>query len=191
MAKYKAEDLDANRHGFMTPAQIEMMRHERNQELAGGYFLIIVLGLFSLFMVSAYFRKPEFASFFVGVLSIGGVLGTIVYQIRTGRKYARDILEEKVAEVQGKARLGFTASKSPIGTLTVGGQTFKVSPSVLFSLHNGLNYRVYFAPHSKTFIGADPIQDASASTYDIPEKTKRAQLGDDGELIYDEKARLN
>jgi hypothetical protein len=187
---FNADDLEANRNGALSDAQIEALRKDRIRVTLFAYFLsgviALLLGGFIMLGIGKLKDGPIAIVFLL-------MIGVICFTFATGavRSFWRTmnaiINDGHVESVTGPIDLAIDeANYGRSGTVqykvTVAGYTFKVSKDTLLQLKNGEVYTVYFTPQLRTFLSAEPT-DAATQYVKKAKHGGRIALGDDGELI--------
>lgn len=142
---FDRSDLEHNRRGALSPAQIEAVRAEHSGMIGQSHFAARVMGVFYLGIAiacvlgAAHDGGSELALQVAGVfagLGVLAVLANAAHYYRTGR--GAD-LRLYVAEGVPRCREDDESFR-----IDVGGVEFYVSPAVYAALHDGQRYRIYY-----------------------------------------------
>ncbi|HKP51105.1 MAG TPA: hypothetical protein VJ183_00490 [Chloroflexia bacterium] len=154
---FTSDDLEANRNGYLTDRQQEMLAERRR--LRGCSTLAAVV----TFMVSA--ALLVLAPLFFGgttvqnadttfrevlpytLMAAGILLGTALIFTVTGYVRSSDLTAGKISVIEGKAKLStryFSKIRMPGYYVTVGGVRFQVQKGEIEAFIDGDSYRVYY-----------------------------------------------
>lgn len=165
---FSADELTANREGYMTEEQRERLRRELMP------YASLVMGLsMTVLLIVAYFviqwllglQNLKDDGLFLAILVIAGLicvpwgmLDVAIHQRRT----RFDLQKGTVVSVCGPVHLefGWRVLGIRIHTgnrhqLIIEGVRFAVSESVLLAFHDGTSYCVYYTPHRKIILSAE------------------------------------
>ncbi len=177
----------ANRDGYLSDEQLGTLTQDRQVRIAICLMFVIPFALIALW------PPPPFTPV-VRIVFLCLILGVVSWGVWSCNRYTRDIVTRKVAMVSGPVRLaieggGGEGTNHPEYALTVEGVRFKIDKDTLLWLKNGERYCVYYAPTTRKFLAAESLED-SAPVYETKRKRDEPlRLGDDGELIVEEKAK--
>lgn len=163
---FSAEDLAANRDGYMTFEQRARLRRRAMLD-AGSYLAFACLvGLFFFMMLSVAFSDNVPSSLILGgLLTLTGMfgLGTVIVfgaMAHRWRLYRADLYKGDVSTTAGSVSLDIQDwGRRASYKVRVERLTFDVSKKALLAFKNGERYRVYYAPNSKTLLSAEPMPD--------------------------------
>ncbi len=161
---FSYRDLLANRGGYMTKEQQERLYHAPMSVflLSAAVLCILIAvgnGLIGIVMAGRGYPVAAVAFCLVGVAVFGLALPAM-----GGRTFSRwfaaqsDLSKGAVEAVEGEARRIVRGGKYPARLLLVQGVTFPASDRVLAAFRLGEPYRVYYAPHSKKILSAEPLK---------------------------------
>ncbi len=172
----------ANRDGYLTDDQIAVLLKQRDTIILIAVFLDIV----AILVVGT----PLLASQTPGVICIVAsaiIAATAYFGYQYWLPYKRDIQAGKVAMIAGPVRLDVRGSNPPSYVVAMDHLEFKVEKEILLSLKNGEQYRVYYTPSARKFLAAESLEDSLPKSETKQKRDQTLRLGDDGELIADEK----
>jgi DNA-binding CsgD family transcriptional regulator len=165
------EDLAANKQGTLSQRQQKHLYRQRQVWVAGSAAIaMILLGLTAVLLLKLL--NPAFAD--SGQLFI--LLPLALFWLWLLRKNPaqwqntnRDLRQGKVADITAPVHtdfeMGIGIFRSVRYYIQAGGQRFRVSREQFHWFRNGEAYRVYFSPHSGTFLGAlAVVQERKAAT---------------------------
>lgn len=156
--RFSTEDLEANRQGLLSPAQIARMIgiRQRRVLIAAALFIALVLAATVLIYVGQLNRNV--------ILFGAGAALTVINAIllgRAGRDYmsvGRDLRQGRVeilaGEVERVLRRG-RASDSYL--LRINGAELAVTREVFVGFRHEAPYRIYRASVSRTLLSAEPL----------------------------------
>lgn len=167
---FSADELTANREGYMTEAQRERLR----RKLIPYGSLVMGLSITVLLIVSYFgiqwllglsYLNDKGASLIilviVGVIGIPlAMLESGIHQRRTRLDLHKGIVESACGLVHlefGWRVMGIRIRTRNSHQLTIDGVRFAVSESVLLAFHDGTSYCVYYAPHRKIILSAEAV----------------------------------
>jgi hypothetical protein len=207
-----------NWQGYLTPQQKSKLRIM--QMLGTLRYSTISLCIFMFWLL--VFRGKDvqigilIPGLFIDLIAILGFLISTLLGIETWVNFKSDINENKVIYLDGvvaldtlprigrydlvtvRYGLGIEPKNEPIIMLVVEDQKFKLPANTRLGFRNGERYRVFFAPRTKTYLNAVPLNnenlpnlekrknDQSAALAE-PNYDQVVGLGDDGELIFEDK----
>lgn len=164
------ETLTANRDGYMTKAQRERLRQTLEfSALAAGLFMtgFVVAAYFLIRWLLSLSAIEDAASVFLVILGAAGVICIpwLMYTIHTQQRQTRSDLEKgTVLAACGPAHLevgwrviGVKVRTRNTHQLTIDSLRFAVSDAVLLAFHDGSPYCVYYLPHRKIILSAEPL----------------------------------
>lgn len=165
---FSADELTANREGYMTKEQRERLR----RELMPYGPLVMALSMTGLLIVTHFviqwllgLKNLKDDGIFLMILVIAGLIcipwGMVDVAMRQ-RRTRLDLHKGMVESVCGTVHLefGWRVLEIRIRTrnrhqLTIDGVRFAVSENVLLAFHAGTSYCVYYAPHRKIILSAE------------------------------------
>jgi hypothetical protein len=152
--KFTEEDLIANRDGYMTKAQrIRLRQRTMRNNIYPPLVAVGVLIVGGIVAVSS--GRPidnRDTTFLLIALMIGGLVGYAYFQWHRLRV---DLLKGDVVMQEG--RIGLRVGTRGANSLMIRKMTFPINAETLLAFHNDANYRIYFMPHSKRILSAEPI----------------------------------
>jgi len=154
------EDLTANKQGILSQGQKTYLRQQRLVWIAGTAGIVLVLGGVTAVFILKLFN-PAFAS--RGQLFI--LLPVALFWLWLLRKNPaqwraanRDLYEGRIetatGPVLGDFDMGIGIFRTVRHYIQIGEERFRVEQSLFRQFRNGETYRVYYSPHSGTFLGA-------------------------------------
>ena len=154
---FNVDDLPSFREGRLGPGTFRRLRQVWSTAgwlLLGAFVLLVIF----VFIVNADGSQELAPMMFVFAIFLAlGALGAAVGAI--GR--TRDVLGGRVAQAAGTVvhvkRETYGRGAHIYYYYQLGEQQWLVSPEAARALINGLQYRVYYLPHSKTMVGIEPI----------------------------------
>lgn len=167
---FSADELTANREGYMTEAQRERLC----RELMPYGSLVMGLSITTLLIVSYFLIQwllglsdlndkgaTLIILVIVGVIGIpGALLERGIHQRRTRLDLHKGIVKSACGLAQleiGWRVMGITIRTRNRHQLTIDGVRFGVSENVLLAFHAGTSYCVYYAPHQKIILSAEGV----------------------------------
>lgn len=167
---FTADELTANREGYMTEAQRERLR----RALMPYGSLVVGLSMTVLLIVSYFVIQRllglenlrDDGTFLVILLVAGlicipwGMLDVAIRQRRTRLDLHKGIVKSACGPAQleiGWRVLGIKLRTRNTHQLLIGGMRFAVSENVLLAFHDGTSYCVYYLPHRKIILSAEAV----------------------------------
>lgn len=162
---FTAEELAANRDGYMTQSQREAIRKEMYPHplvAAVGIFLIGIVGYAAIcaLLIWEGVSGTELFLWFGGTIGITGgivMLGAMVQTTLQRRATRKDLYKGIVQAACGPAQLTISPGRTHTYKLSIDGTSFWVPPQVLLAFHNGQPYCIYYAPHLKKILSAEEL----------------------------------
>lgn len=170
---FSADDLAANRDGYMTKEQREQLRNDLLP------FATLVMGLtMTVLLIVAHFviqwllslqdwNDNRIYGMFLIILVIAGLicipwgmLDVAIRQHRTRLDLHKGIVKSACGPAQleiGWRVMGIRIRTRNRHQLTIEGVRFGVSENVLLAFHAGTSYCVYYAPHRKIILSAEAV----------------------------------
>lgn len=167
---FTADELTANREGYMTEAQRERLRRELIPygSLVMGLSITVLL-IVSYFVIQWLLGLSDLNDngAFLIILVIAGVICIPLAMLESGihqRRTRLDLHKGIVKSACGPAQLeigwrvlGIKLRTRNTHQLLIGGMRFAVSENVLLAFHDGTSYCVYYAPHRKILLSAEAV----------------------------------
>jgi hypothetical protein len=156
---FGAADLRENRNGYLSAAQVAVLRQRMQTYVATGTVMvfatitIFVLIYVDLLMRGASDARHEQMTIVLLPVSVIVLLSVMALVTRPWRQTRADIEEGRVYSVNGKVRLDAWANLHHIG---VGEIKFRVEPPVFAAFKDGESYVIYFIPRAKVIVAAEP-----------------------------------
>jgi hypothetical protein len=154
---FSEDDLEANRKGYLSQAQVEWLESQKNGYRNGILFAVGIGMLFSLVLILPG-RTGNVSPI---VLPIIGALWLAIaaacfYQWQVRAKYISD-LGAGLAKVEGRVKLNIeTPGNNRVTyTLSVEDVEFKVQKEAFLSFKNGDPYCIYCGPYTKQILSVD------------------------------------
>jgi hypothetical protein len=139
---FSAADLNANRLGVLTPYQRQMLISQRSRLLGWSVGIMILLALVAVI-------------FEVQLILIAFLAACFVTIIVAARQRFQEDLDVPVETIAGKVTL------QPISfgryNAVVNGQSFRLPRQFKSAFSQSLNYRLYYAPGTRTILSAEII----------------------------------
>lgn len=157
---FRQEDLEANRQGRLSLGQIAQLIWK-----TAVYTIIwLVLFGFGLFVAYAVFRDTHNAQGqrWVIILSLAGVALLLAIYLWIVGRLLLDAVRGQIANAQGLVRRTVTVTHTQYGASTtyyykLDKLSFTVSSGAYTAFIDGLQYRLYYAPLSKTLLAIEPL----------------------------------
>jgi DNA-binding CsgD family transcriptional regulator len=163
-------DLDSNRRGTLSAAQVRLLREQRLAWAAGAAAFGLLSAALPIALV-VKLRDPSFAD--RGLFFLGLALGVFwLWVLREAwpqwRRVTRDLRERGVALVDGPIYYDLQTGPGLVPILKykirIGDQRFSVSQAIFFQFENGRRYRIYYSACARLFLSAVPL-DARADVH--------------------------
>lgn len=157
---FGAEELAANREGYMTKRQRVMLSQGRG--LWRWLYIAILILTPIAFMVIIWdgYRIGDTPSSRFGIICFASLLASIsfVYAYLKWRNLNHDLLKGNVESIEGNARLeSYRARDGMKYFVKLGNNKFKIGRNAFQEFTNDQKYRVYYSPHSRKIISAEEI----------------------------------
>lgn len=168
--KFNADDLAANRDGYMTVNQRSRLQQETRRfvqkHVAFGLSILLFFGcLLVVLFQSASISEINLMTICTLILGITLTLALpgFLFNEALGRRRAvrADLYKGHVEAAEGLVALTIYQRGRYSGLeISVGGETFKAESDVFVAFKNGEPYAVYYAPHSRTLLSAKHLESA-------------------------------
>jgi hypothetical protein len=160
--RFTEEDLEANRRGLLSEAQLDRFRRNRTRLLALNGVAFVGLGLASLLCIAPLFGVD------IGVLVAAGFVALfasiiLAFSVKRANTWRSELYSGKAAALEGRVRLDVRPAGNNVATyiVAIDDQKFGVRKDVFLAFKNGDPYRLYYAPQSKTLLSAEWLRDES------------------------------
>jgi hypothetical protein len=151
---FTEEELAANRDRYMTKAQRVRLRREFMRYRVG--LALTVGAIWSLIWAWLWLNARDNQNMYL-LINVVGVIPLVGNAFSSWRSVKLDLLKGDVAMEAGHIGLQFIGRG--ISALTIQQVIFSMSSEVLSAFRDGARYRIYYAPHTKHILSAEPMRD--------------------------------
>lgn len=160
---FTAEDLQANREGYLTKVQRERLNSQRRSSQFDYLFLFIVpLAGAALLMLAD--GASVGTTMFIGlaILLAYGIFNSVM-RYSSYRQFDADLYKGNIQAVEGEIRKNsaFSLGRSLDETfrIEIGKLSFPVKETTISAFKSHQSYRIYYVPNTKTILSAEMIEE--------------------------------
>lgn len=143
---FSADDLNANRRGIVTDAQIARLRKLRRQGVPLLILAVLAAGL-------AIGVRNDAA--WLSIVMVAFIVLLVAAAIGFWRRFDRESQSPRVASVRGPASKRYFAGRNRRFFLRVGEVEFSVMVYQYNAVMEGRSYRVYYTPITRTILSLE------------------------------------
>lgn len=198
--EFDEQDLEANRRGYLSPSQVQILRKRRNESLGVLLFAFVVL---NATFVPLVVSSKGFVNHVFLLMEVVFSLVIALSALWTHIRFRQDIRRRQIKRLFGRIGLYIIDKKN--ARLHIEGQRFRITTKQALALRDGEYYNIYIAPRMRTILSAElvDVRAEAEAAYeqsiihlaepealdDSEEKPKRGTLilGDDGEIVRTKK----
>ena len=157
---FDAEDLDANRHSYLSKKQRRKLSYFRR---LWKWFIGTAVLLTPIALIYAIFdgsRLHSTTSSICGncLLILAIICGISFYSYHKVQQFNNDLLKGDVFDIGGTVRRNYFAGRGQ-EAIDIAGKTFRTNrPYRFYGFILGEKYRVYYAPFSKYVLSAETLE---------------------------------
>lgn len=159
-------DLAVNREGQLTDLQVAILRQRRRRGVWSGLTTLVralfatTLAFGCIFTCLTFSQYLPAATVLVFVPLILVVIFAVYEETKGGWQHpTADLRERAAASVQGLVILDIVETRPTTYRLSIGGLSFDVDKATFNAFKNRDLYNVYYAPHSRTLLSAEPLSE--------------------------------